>query len=251
MNIYRQALIGEAYSEGKRVAVTGGTTGVGRAIAVLLAAEGAKVFICGRNADHLAEALVHIRDVGEGDGITIDLAEPDHVKAFFRASSDYLGGLDVAIINAAISSDGLGDMCEPDLRYAIANDFTAYVLSAHAAVAALGEVGDIILVGTTGADFVGPNATVHAGIRAGIVGFSEAFSREMGPKGIKVGLIEPGTPDIRWHAAIQPTEQQRDMLAEETSLRAEDIAIGVHFMLTQPRRSLIQQMVVAPRARDR
>ena len=60
--------------KGKRVAVTGGTTGIGRATAVLLASEGAKVFICGRDEQHLADALQRIREVGEGDGIAIDLA---------------------------------------------------------------------------------------------------------------------------------------------------------------------------------
>ena len=60
--------------KGKRVAVTGGTTGIGRAIAVLLASEGAKVFVCGRDEQHLADALQRIREVGDGDGMSIDLA---------------------------------------------------------------------------------------------------------------------------------------------------------------------------------
>ena len=60
--------------EGKRVIVSGGTTGIGRAIAVLLASEGAKVFICGRDERHLADGLERIREVGEGDGVALDLA---------------------------------------------------------------------------------------------------------------------------------------------------------------------------------
>ena len=81
--------------KGKRVAVTGGTTGIGRAIAVLLASEGAKVFICGREPDYLQDALQRIREVGEGDGIAIDLAGSENSATFFARAAEYLGGLSV------------------------------------------------------------------------------------------------------------------------------------------------------------
>ncbi|MES2288480.1 MAG: SDR family NAD(P)-dependent oxidoreductase [Pseudomonadota bacterium] len=75
---------------GRAAIITGGTTGIGRAIAVLLASEGVKVFICGRTSEHLADALARIREVGEGDGIALDLAEPDGVPSFFAAAKAYL-----------------------------------------------------------------------------------------------------------------------------------------------------------------
>ena len=236
--------------KGKRVAITGGTTGIGRAIAVLLASEGARVFICGRNPEYLDDALARIREVGEGDGITTELSDPENVLSFFKQASAYLGGMDCAVINAAVAASGLTQMSEPELRYAIAVDFTAYLLSAHAAVDALRGRGDIILIGSMSAHVLGPSSTVYAGIKAGIAGFSEALRRELGPKGIKVGLIEPGKTGSNMQLPdIQP-EEQRKMIREETSLRAEDIAVGVHYMLTQPRRSVIQQLVISPRAQE-
>ena len=236
--------------KGRRVAITGGTTGIGRAIAVLLASEGAKVFICGRNAAYLDDALARIRQVGEGDGVTIELSEPANVLSFFRQASAYLGGMDCAVINAAVAAGGLTQMSEPELRYAIAVDFTAYLLSAHAAVDALAGQGDIILIGSMSAHVLGPSSTVYAGIKAGIAGFSEALRRELGPKGIKVGLIEPGQTGSNMQLPdIQPEEQRRRIRAEE-SLRAEDIAVGVHYMLTQPNRTVIQQLVITPRAQE-
>ena len=63
--------------KGRQAVISGGTTGIGRAIAVLLASEGVKVFICGRTPEHLDDALARIREVGEGDGIALDLAERD------------------------------------------------------------------------------------------------------------------------------------------------------------------------------
>lgn len=236
--------------KGKRVAITGGTTGIGRAIAVLLASEGARVFVCGRDEGHLVDALARIREVGEGDGTTTELSDPANVRAFFEQASAYLGGLDCAVINAAVSAKGLTQMSEPELRYAIAVDFTAYLLSAHAAVERLDGAGDIILIGSMSAHVLGPSSTVYAGIKAGVAAFSEALRRELGPKGIKVGLIEPGKTGSNMQYPDVPPPEQRKLIREETSLRAEDIAVGVHYMLTQPRRTVIQQIVISPRAQE-
>lgn len=231
---------------GRRVAITGGTTGIGRAIAVLLASEGARVFVCGRDEQHLRDALARIREVGEGDGTALDLAEPDGVSRFFAAADAYLGGLDVAVINAAVAAEGLSDMDADALRYAIATDFTGYLLSAHAAVERLGGQGDIVLIGSMSAHVLGPSSTVYAGIKYGIQGFAEALRREMGPKGVRIALVEPGLTGSDMQT--DPPAKQRDKIAEDKSLRAEDIAVGVHYILTQPRRAVVQQLTITPRA---
>jgi hypothetical protein len=72
--------------KGRRAIVTGGTTGIGRAIAVLLASYGVKVFVCGRTPEHLGDALQRIREVGEGDGINVDLSVAEDVDRFFEAA---------------------------------------------------------------------------------------------------------------------------------------------------------------------
>lgn len=235
---------------GKRAVVTGGTTGIGRAIAVLLASEGVRLHICGRNPDHLADALERINQVGEGQGMAIDLAEEDAVTRYFDAAADALGGLDIAVINAAISVEGLSDTSAQDLRYAIAADFTAYLTSAHAAIEKLGGSGDIVLIGSMSAHVLGPESTVYAGIKAGIAGFSEALRRELGPKGIRVALVEPGKTGADMQYPDVPAEKQREMIRDETMLRAEDIAVGVHYLLTQPRRTVVQQLTIVPRDQE-
>ncbi|MET3825839.1 NADP-dependent 3-hydroxy acid dehydrogenase YdfG [Sphingomonas sp. PvP055] len=236
--------------KGKRVIITGGTTGIGRAIAVLLASEGARVFICGRSEEHLADALARIREVGEGDGITLDLSEEASPKAFVEAGKAHLGGFDVSVINAAIAAEGLSDMSEEAVRYAIATNFTGYLMTAHASIPAIGDEGDIVLIGSMSAHVLGPNSTVYAGIKYGIQGFAEAFRREMGPKGIRVSLVEPGLTGSTMQEPDTPPEQQREKIRDETSLRAEDIAVGVHYILTQPRRTVIQQLTISPRNQD-
>lgn len=233
---------------GRRAAITGGTTGIGRAIAILLAAEGAAVFICGRNEDHLADALADIRAVGEGDGIAIDLAEGDNVKTFIDRATAAFGGLDIVVINAAGSAAGLSETSEPDLRHAIATDFTAYLLTAHAAIEALGNKGDIVFIGSMSAHVLGASSTIYAGIKYGIQGFSEALRRELGPKGIRVSNVEPGLTGSDMQYPEIPADKQRDKIREETMLRAEDIAVAVHYILTQPNRAVVQQLTITPRA---
>ena len=233
--------------KGKRAIITGGTTGIGRAIAVLLASEGVKVYICGRDPDHLADALARIREVGEGDGMTIDLSEADASKTFVDAGTRALGGLDIAVVNAAIAASGLTEMSEADLRYAIATDFTAYLLTAHAAAAALVDRGDIVLIGSMSAHVLGPSSTVYAGIKYGIQGFTEALRRELGPKGIRVANVEPGKTGSDMQEPDISPEEQREAIGKDEMLRAEDIAVGVHYLLTQPRRAVVQQLTITPR----
>lgn len=235
---------------GRRIVISGGSTGIGRAIAVLLASEGARVFIGGSDQAHLDDALARIRAVGEGDGAVMDLAEPDNVGAFLDAATRALGGCDVAIANAAVAAEGLTDLDEAELRRVIALNFTQYLLLAQRAAGQMGEGGDIVLIGSMSAYVLGPGSTVYAGIKAGIQGFSVALRRELGPKGIRVSLVEPGLTGSDMQEPDTPPEKQRAMIADETMLRAEDIAVGVHYLLTQPRRTVIQRLTISPRVQS-
>ena len=237
--------------EGKRIAITGGTTGIGRAIAVLLASEGADVFICGRDPDHLNDALNRIGELGKGAGISLDLADRDGVDRFFAAARECLGGLDVAVINAAVPVGGLTDTNSDDLRYALATDYVAYVTSALKAVELLGGSGDLVLIGSTSAHSLSGSSSVYVGMKAGIAGFAEALRKEIAPKGIKVSLVEPGLTGTDFQYPDIPADKQREMINQEKMLRAEDIAVGVCFLLTQPRRAVVQKLIIVPRIEGR
>lgn len=235
---------------GRKAVITGGTTGIGRATAVLLASEGVEIFTCGRDERHLADGLEWINRVGKGSGIALDLADRGGVDRFFAAAEDALGRYDIAIVNAGIPADGVTETDEDDTRYAIATDFTAYVLSAWRAAHHMGDVGDIILIGSLSSHTLGPHSTIYAGIKLGIAGFAEALRKELGNKGIRVGLIEPGFTGADFHYPDVPADEQRKLIEAEKMLRAEDIAAAVHFMLTQPRRAVVEQLAMLPRVQD-
>lgn len=235
---------------GRKAVITGGTTGIGRAIAVLLASEGVDVFICGRDPQHLEDGLQRIREVGKGDGISVDLAEPDGVDRFVGAAREYFGDFDIAIVNAAIAIDGLSDVTATELRYAIAVDYTAYVATAYAAAEVLVDKGDIIFIGSMSAHTLEESSSVYAGMKAGIAGFAEALRKELSPKGIKIGLVEPGKTGADMQYESFSAEEQVEEINAERMLRAEDIAVACHYMLTQPRRAVVQQISIVPRLEE-
>jgi 3-oxoacyl-[acyl-carrier protein] reductase len=232
--------------KGRTAIITGGTTGIGRAIAVLLASYGVKVFICGRDKQHLADALVRIREVGAGDGVAVDLAHPDELAAFFDASDAYLKGLDIAVINAAVPAEELAQTPEAALRYQIETDFTAYLVCAQKAAERMSQ-GDIILIGSMSAVSRRGGASIYVSAKAGVQGFAKSLREELAERDIKVGLIEPGFTGADFQLPEFPPEKQRELIHEHRMLRAEDIAAAAHFMLTQPRRTAVSLMRVETR----
>lgn len=240
--------------EGRKAVITGGTTGIGRAIGVLLASEGVEIFTCGRDERHLRDGLERINEVGKGDGISVDLAEKEGLTRFFDEAEKKLGGYDIAIVNAAVPVEGLTNTSEEDAWYAVAVDYTAYVMSAYKAAQHMKDAnekgGDLILVGSMSAHSLGGSSSVYAGMKKGIQGFAEALHKELGKKGIKVGLVEPGLTGADFQYPDIPADKQREMINAEKMLRAEDIAVAVHFMLTQPRRAVVNQLAVTQRIPD-
>lgn len=228
----------------KRIIVTGGTTGIGRAIVRLLAADGAKLFVIGRKQGSLDETKA--LDPANIDGATGDVAKQEDIESSIRKAAESLGGIDIAIIAAGLPGGGLSDMSAKDARYMLDVNFTAEVMCAHAAYQHM-EEGDIVLIGSTSAHDLTPGSTVYAGAKAGVAGFAEALRRELGPKGVRVTLVEPGLTGTDIHGMDKDSGEQSKMIAEEKMLKAEDIAAAIHFALTQPRRAVVQSISVVPR----
>lgn len=232
---------------GRKAIITGGTTGIGRAIAVLLASEGAKVFVCGRTPAHLDDALSRIREVGEGDGINVDLTKQEEVDRFVEAGVAYLGGVDIAVINAGLPIGGLKDATVADIRYIVDTNLTSFMTSARRLLDHLQPGSDIVIVGSMSAVSREGGSTVYTATKTGVQAFAEALRKELAGKDIKVGNIEPGLTGTDMQLPDIPVEKQREMIHQAKMLRAEDIAAAAHFMLTQPRRTAISLMRVEPR----
>lgn len=224
--------------DGKRVLVTGGTTGIGRAIALLLAREGCKVLIFGRHKAELEDALAAMTDVaGEVVGMVADQAKPADVEKVFARAREW-DGLDVVIANAGVSADGLADLPDEEWRYAMETNLLGYLdVAKQAAGLFAGNKGDIVLVGSVSADHRSKGSSVYTATKAGIQGFADAFRKEMGEKNVRVSLIEPGAVGSDMQDASP--EEQRKKIAAGKMLKAEDIAELVAFILTRPFRCTV------------
>jgi NAD(P)-dependent dehydrogenase (short-subunit alcohol dehydrogenase family) len=232
---------------GRKAIVTGGTTGIGRAIAILLASYGVKVFTCGRTKEHLDDALARIREVGDGDGVDVDLSKPDDIERFFTAADKYLGGIDIAVINAAVPADALAETSEDDTRYQLETDFIAYIVTAQEAAKRMKAGSDIVFIGSMSAVSRKGGSSIYVAAKSGIQGFAASLRQELAEQDIKVGLIEPGFTGADFQYPDFPPEKQRDLIHEHRMLRAEDLAVATHFMLTQPRRTAVSLMRVETR----
>lgn len=233
--------------QGKRVLVAGGTTGVGRAIARLLAMLGCRVFICGRNPEALQEALQSIRDEGgEIYGTNVDLGKAGEIERLFAEADTWLGALDIAILCAGLGSHGkLTDMSHEECRSIVNVNLLSFIgCSLEALRRMAGKRGQIVMIGSLSAEVFDSDAAVYTATKCGVRGFAASLRKEANPAGVRVSLIEPGS--IGTDMVDESPEEQRRMQEEMKMLRPEDIARCVLHVLTQPPLCDVIQLQVRP-----
>ncbi len=232
--------------EGKRILITGGTTGIGRATAIELAKQGGRLFIFGRHEPELRDALASIQEEGEADGMTAEQSDHQQLMDVFQNAQNKLGGLDVVIANAALGAEEIETMKDEDWRYVADVNFTGYLDVAKQAIEAFGdEGGDIILVGSVSGEEPSEGESVYAATKAGIAGFASALRKEVAKKNIRVSLIEPGAVDTDMQE--DPPAEKEKKVRKAEMLRADDIADLVGFILTRPQRCTISEVRIEPR----
>lgn len=220
---------------GRNVVVTGGTTGIGRAISIELARAGANILLFGRHQEQLEDALDALKgSIGQIDGMVADQSKPGDVRKVFARARE-MGELSAVIVNAGVSVDGLVDVDDNEWRYGVETNLMGCLdVAKRAAEAFGGKSGDIVLIGSVSAEKRSKGTSVYTATKAGIQGFADSFRKEMGEKGIRVSLIEPGA--VGSDMQDSSPEEQRAKISKDEMLKAEDIAELVAFILTRPSR---------------
>lgn len=236
----------------KSILITGGTTGIGRATALLLAAQGARVMIFGRHEQELNDAMNDIREAG-GDvlGLTADVTDPQDIQRVFTEFDRQMDRLDILINNAALGYGSVMEGGYPEWEYILKTNLLGYMAMTHEAVERMkvNGWGHVVNIGSMSADVREKDSSVYVATKAGIQGFSEALRKEVNSLGIKVTLIEPGAVGTDMQDQYSPEEQQQ-RIEQMKMLRAEDIAACVLYTITQPRRCDVVTLQIRPHLQE-
>ncbi len=190
---------------GKKAIITGGSRGIGRAIAQTLADEGAAVAICARGDDGIQAAKSEL----EASGATVyaaaaDMSDADSVKQFVADAIDALGGVDIIVHNTS-AMVGQG---EEGWSSSFNIDVMAGVRAVESAMPALeaSDAASVVFIGTTASSEFFLQASSYGPMKAAMRAHANELAQMLGPKGIRVNVVSPGSIYFEggaWHTVEQ------------------------------------------------
>jgi NAD(P)-dependent dehydrogenase (short-subunit alcohol dehydrogenase family) len=220
---------------GKVALVTGGSRGIGAATARRLAADGADVALTySRSPDRAQEVVRSIEATGRRAlAIFADSLDADAVEAAVAATVERFGRLDILVNNAGIFQVGPVDaLTRVEFEQTVAVNLRAPFLASRAAARHMGEGGRIVSIGSNLAVRVpGPGLSLYSLSKAALIGMTKGLARDLGPKGITVNVVHPGSTDTEMNPAGGPgADDQRALMAIQRFGEAADVAAMVAFL---------------------
>jgi len=177
--------------KGSSALITGGTKGIGRAIADTLADEGCNIAICARNEDEVSAAVEALSAKGvKAFGQAVDVGDGEAFKAWIDASAEALGGVDCIVSNVS----GGGAQGEEAWRRHLEYDMLGAVRMVEGSMEYLekSDNASVVLISTTAAVEKFMNAGPYNALKAALLNYNGALSQDLAPKGIRVNAVSPG-----------------------------------------------------------
>lgn len=231
--------------KGRKALVTGGTKGIGRRIADLLADEGCNVAVCARNADEVQETVKALTAKGvQATGGALDVADGESLKRWVEDVATEFGGLDILIPNVSALAIGLGD--EPWLKQ-FQVDIMHTVRAVDAAMPWLekSDAASIVIISSVSGREIDFAAGSYGATKAALIHYAHGLATQLAPKGIRANSVSPGNIYFKGGVWEQIELGNAELFAHAMSLnptgrmgKPEEIAYAA-VMLASPRASFI------------
>lgn len=182
--------------KGRNAVILGGTRGIGRAIAETLAAEGANVAVCARNADQVQEAVAALAGAGvKATGASVDIMDGPALKAWITAAGEELGGIDILVSNAGAMAQG-GDPASWEQNFKLdvlgmVNAFDAAKPFLLKAAETTGDASFTIIASVSAAET--DNASSYGPIKAALIHYAKGLARQYAGRHVRANVVSPGT----------------------------------------------------------
>jgi 3-oxoacyl-[acyl-carrier protein] reductase len=226
----------------KIAVITGGTKGIGRAIAETLLKAGASVFICARDKTELKRALEELSAFGNIDGEVCDVRSEGQVEAMLAECARVFGAVDILINNAGIGIIGktVEEMSAEEFEQTLQTNLFGVFYTCHHAIPLMKKRGGYIInISSLAGQNAHPRMAAYNASKFGLNGFTEAMMQEVRADNIKVSLICPGSVNTYFGGDAPDDEKS-------WQLQPEDIAQTVLDLLNMNERALPSKIEIRP-----
>jgi clavulanate-9-aldehyde reductase len=243
--------------QGRTVAITGASSGIGEATALACARAGAAVALAARREDRINDLAKRIEDEGgRAVALPTDVSDERQARAFVEHAYEQLGGLDVLINNAGVMLLGPIPGADTDeWRRMIDANVYGVLYCTHAALPVMLQNGSGHIVNVS--SVAGRVARAFSGVynltKWGVNAFSEALRQEVTGQGIRVTIVEPGAvaTELPGHNKPEVIEAMRASFEGTTPLEADDIARAIVYAIAQPPNVSLNEVLIRPTSQTR
>ncbi|MDY0981291.1 MULTISPECIES: SDR family NAD(P)-dependent oxidoreductase [Stenotrophomonas] len=197
--------------EGKVALVVGGARGIGLAVAARIAAEGATVFITGRDRKQVEEGVAAIGP--DGRGIVADASVREDIDRVMREVGSQFSRLDALVLNAGLSEPAsLAEVTEEHFDRHFSVNVLAQIFGLQKALGLLQEGAAVVLMGSVASSLGIANYGTYAATKAALRSYARTWAAELAPRGIRINVVAPGPTDTEMMERV-PDEMRRSIVA--------------------------------------
>jgi NADP-dependent 3-hydroxy acid dehydrogenase YdfG len=238
----------------KTALITGATSGIGRATAILLAKNGYKIIICGRREERLLQLKKELSECTKVHTLVFDVRDKKAVFETINSLPEAFSKIDILINNAG-NAHGLdsiqnGDLDDWDAMIDINVKGLLYVSKAIIPKMIEQKSGHIINIGSIAGKEVYPNGNVYCASKHAVDALNNSMRMDLNPYGIRVGAIHPGMVETEFSEVRFKGDSERasTVYSGLDALQAEDIADIIHFVVSRAYHVNIADLIVYPTA---